>query len=66
MATGTEPAICLSEEVAVISDELLAALSADQAPKSAKDYKDQSGYNDRTVLSLRIDFQSMFAHMFVD
>jgi len=43
----------------VISDELLKQLTAEQAPRSVAEYKDESGAVDSDVTELRIDFQNI-------
>lgn len=45
-------------EIAVISDQLLTDLVKEQAPKSIKDYGDNSDASNTDIKSLRIDFKS--------
>jgi len=47
-----------SEEICVISNELLSTLTADQAPKAVSEYE-ESGFTDDDVTTLRIDFQNI-------
>jgi len=48
----------LGDEISVISDALLAKLTAEQAPTAVSEY-DDSGYTDDDVGTLRIDFHNI-------
>lgn len=54
-----------SEEISVISEELLSRLVEEQAPGTAKQYGEDSGWKEDDVTELRIDFQSLCCHLYL-
>lgn len=58
-AIATVPYGAFGEEVAVLSDELLQRLITSQAPEAVRAYGKAAGSEDKDVLYIRIDFQSI-------